>query len=140
MTMSNINDVYLLRVAEYKHKPDYCLICTWRRTYIQQEDGSTDAPVWACDSQHPPILHALHQLPCPIWMAIIATGRLCSPSQVVRYGREWTRIPLRIDQVDQQIECGANAYQYEGRCLWPRLAVAGFHNARLKRLVRPTRS
>ena len=140
MTASAINDIYRARVAKYMHKPDYCCFCTWRRVYILQEAGSTDAPVWACDSQHPRILHALHQLPDPTWTAIIATGRLCSPSQVIRYGRQWTRIPLRIDQVDQQIECSANAYEYEGRWLWPHQAVVGFHNARLESLIRPTHS
>ena len=84
----------------YKHQRDFCLCCAWMRHLIQQDKDSTDAPVWACDSQHPRILHALHQLPCPTWTAIIATGRLCSPSQVVRNGRQWTRIPFRIDQID----------------------------------------
>ena len=138
MTMSDINDIYLLRVAKYKHKPDYCLFCTWRRTYIQQEDGSTDAPVWACDSQHPPILHALHQLLCSTWTAIIKTARLCSPSRVVRRGREWVRFPLRIDQVDQQVEGSNNWYQYEGRWWWPHEPVAGFHNTRLESLISAT--
>ena len=117
MTALAINDIYLERVAKYMHKPDDYPLFTWRRVFILQEADSTDAPVWACDSQHPPILHALHQLPDPTWTAIIATGRLCSPSQVIRYGRQWTRIPLRIDQIDQLIECSADAYEYEGRLL-----------------------
>ena len=137
MVASAINDIYRERVAKYMRKPEYCLFCTWRRVFILQEEDSTDAPVWACDSLHPPILHAVHQLPCSIWMAIIATARLCSPSRVVRYGREWTRVPLRADQ---KVECSANAYQYEGRWMWAHQAVAGFHNTRLASLISATHS
>ena len=140
MSASAINDMYRMRVAKYMHKADYCPFCMWRRVYILQDAESTDAPVWACDSQHPGILHALHQLPDPTWTASIATGRLCSPSQVIHSGRQWTRIPLRIDQIDQLIEGSADAYEYEGRLLWPHQAVAGFHNTRLESLTRPTRS
>ena len=71
-------------------------------------------------------------------MGIIQTARLCSPRRVVRRGREWVRFPLRIDQIDQQVDCSDNWYQYDGRWWWPHEPVAGFHNTRLESLIGAT--
>ena len=113
-----------------------CAICTWRRQLIQQDDDATDAPEWACDSEHPVILKMLHEMPSPDWCAIIATSRLCSPDLPVRReGQLWLRIPLRCDT---HVECSDCCYVYDGCLKEPQDTVVGIHNTRLESLVKST--
>ena len=120
--------------------PEYtfCQICAWRRHYIQapDDDDETDAPPWACDSEIPEILAALHEIPAPIWIDIISTDRLCSPSgPIARGGRNWISIPLRCDADVQISDC---EYKYEGDDYRVTNTVIAFHNTKLESLVRGT--
>ena len=79
---------------------------------IQQPDDATDAPEGQCDSEHPGILKMLHQMPSPLWCAIIETDRLCAPGLPVRReGKLWMSIPLRCETYVQYSD---GHYFYDG--------------------------
>ena len=112
-----------------------CSVCAWRRRLIKTSDDDTDAPLWACDSAEPVILKGLHQKPSQVWIDIISTDRLCSPSlPVMREGRAWVSIPLRCFTTVQ------HSNMYDGCWQHPQDTVIGFHNTKLESLVEPTPS
>lgn len=106
-----------------------CTICQWRRSLIKQTGA--EAPPWACDSHHPGILKVLHTLPSRVWVEIIATNRLCSPSApIARGGCLWVRLPLRCEadvaHADREWYCyDGDWYRYDE-------TVTGFHNTQLE--------
>ena len=113
-----------------------CEICEWRRRHIfSVDEDDTVAPSWACDSSNPAILRGLHQWPSEVWINILQTNRLCSPTRVSRRGRIWVAIPLRCEQ---EVQCSDGHYKYEGEWRSPYETVIGFHNTRLESLVLPT--
>ena len=95
-----------------------------------------DAPPRACDSASPTILKGLHLKPNKVWMDIISTARLCSPSRpVVREGRTWLSIPLRLET---DVQCSNCHYFYDGCWKDSHESVIGYHNTRLESLVTAT--
>ena len=114
-----------------------CPICEWRRDLIKHaHDDYTDAPPWACDSACPTILKGLHLKPSKVWIDIISTARLCSPSRpVVRGGRTWLSIPLRAET---DVECSNCHYCYNGCWKASHETVIGYHNTQLDSLVTAT--
>ena len=135
--------------------PDRCTICEWRRHFIKHSDDDyTDVPSWACDSSNPIIMKGLHMKPSQVWIDIISTSRLCSPSSpVVREGRTWLSIPLRFEtdvqskgaavgavRFETDVQCSDCDYCYDGCWKASQETVIGFHNTRLESLVTATPS
>ena len=114
-------------VTEFKR----CDWCHWRRTRILRHADDSDAPIWACDSGVPKILEALHADPGEIWLDIIDSGRLCSPSlPIEREKRMWIRIPLRC-RTEESFVYPSDGHPCD-------IAEIAYHNTRLESLVRPT--
>ena len=140
-------------------KFERCPICEWRRTLIKHDDATytdpshscsvdtllllgdasqsiRDSPHWSCDSASPKILRGLHLKPSQMWIDIISTARLCSPrTPVVREGRVWLCIPLRLET---DVRCSNCHYCYDGCWKASHETVIGYHNTRLESLVAPT--
>ena len=127
---------FQMHAAAYPH----CPMCEWRRSRIPDLDprsGPDTAPPWTCDSEHPAVLKGLHTCPDPLWVEIINTNTLCSPSaiQTRSDGRPWIRIPLRCAQ---DMDVSDSDYVWEGKNCRYHEKVIAFHNTKLTSLVRST--
>ena len=115
--------------------PHVCNICWWRRYYVIQSPGQTDAPTGHCDfnaSIWPQIAKAAHEEPPPIWKKIIETNTLCSPSAPFRRTGSnylWVSFQLRCPSDVEQAE---QSYFYKSVQRKPTETVLGYHNTKLQ--------
>ena len=120
-----------------ERKP-FCGICAWRRARIISSDDEQGMGDW-CDSDDPSILRGLHADPGPTWRAIINTYTLSCPTLYRREdGKDWARIPLRIQIKNLYLAESDNGWEYCGILQRPGDSVIAYHNTPLKSLVEPT--
>ena len=92
------------------------------------------------EAHTPRILQALHTEPPELWIQIINTNRLSTPTIVERAPRNfWVCIPLRLEENDKVLELSDRPWEFNGVQQGPGESVVAFHNTRLQALVTGTR-
>ena len=79
----------------------------------------------------------MHSKPSDTWVAIVETGTLSPPPpSVVRSdGKEWVRIPLRVEPECRTMIYGGNHWVYNGVTCNAGDRCVGYHNTRLENLI-----